>query len=205
MATDGGESYKARRKLVIETAAEVFKEKGYEAASINDIAQKLSTDRASIYYYAASKEELFIEIVNVVLDENLKVANAIAKRKGNPRERLTALIEEMISSYDRNYPFMYVFIQDMPRIALDDAPWVKVAIDKTRQFESTVTKILRQGQASGIFRKDIPLELTEMGLFGMVNWTHRWYKPGGKAAPSDIAKAFAAVFFDGVSVPEKSA
>src|ERR1700683_2686492 len=54
MAKAGGEAYKARRKLIIETAAQVFKDKGYEAASLNDIALVLGTDRASLYYYAAS-------------------------------------------------------------------------------------------------------------------------------------------------------
>jgi TetR/AcrR family transcriptional regulator, cholesterol catabolism regulator len=200
MAREGGDAYKTRRKLVIETAAEVFKEKGYAAASINDIAQRMSTDRATLYYYAASKEELLSEIVSMVLDENLKVAKSIAAKKGDPRERLSALVAAMISSYDRNYPFMYVYIQDMARLGELNAEWAKETGRKSRVFESMVVKILREGQSAGIFRKDIPIELVEYTLFGMINWTNRWYKPGGKSSPEDVANAFCAIFFDGVSV-----
>jgi TetR/AcrR family transcriptional regulator, cholesterol catabolism regulator len=197
MAKAGGEADKARRKLIIETAAQVFKDKGYEAASLNDIAQVLGTDRASLYYYAASKEELLNEVVNVVLDENLRVAKRIAATDGNPRERLSALILEMISSYDRNYPFMFVYIQDMARIADQNVPWARKLVTKTRKFESLILEMLRDGQGSGIFRKDVPLELADLSLFGMINWTHRWYRPGGRSTPEDVANAFCAIFFDG--------
>ncbi|HWE68153.1 MAG TPA: TetR/AcrR family transcriptional regulator [Acidimicrobiales bacterium] len=197
MAKEGGEAYKARRKLIIETAAQVFKDKGYESASINDIAQQLDTDRASLYYYAASKEELLNEVVNIVLDENLKVAKRISATSGNPRQRLTALIEDMISSYDRNYPFMYVYIQDMTRIAEQNVPWAKETVTKTKKFESMIRTMLRDGQASGHFRKDVPLILADFSLFGMINWTHTWYKPGGKSSPKEVANAFCTIFFDG--------
>jgi TetR/AcrR family transcriptional regulator, cholesterol catabolism regulator len=197
MANGGGDAYKARRRAVVETAAHVFREKGYQAASINDIARELGTDRASIYYYIGSKEELLVEVVNVVVDEIYRVAVRIATMKSNPKERLSAIIREMVASYDRNYPFMYVYIEDMARIAYWDVPWAKETVQKAQRFEAVVQDLLREGASWGVFREDVPMELADFSLFGMINWTHRWYKPGGRYSPTEVANAFCTIFFDG--------
>src|SRR5689334_1451997 len=55
--------YQERRQSIVDAAARVFQERGFEATSIGEIAEKLKTDRASIYYYFGSKQELFPEIV----------------------------------------------------------------------------------------------------------------------------------------------
>lgn len=74
-------NYQAKRRELLQDAAIVFQEKGYEAATLNDIAERFGTDRASIYYYFASKKELFQalfhDVVSGVLDENIKAAEAV--------------------------------------------------------------------------------------------------------------------------------
>src|SRR5947209_7217760 len=79
---DGSESYQMRRQEIVRVAAGVFEEKGYEAATLNDIADRLGTDRASLYYYVGSKEELLHEIVHSVLADNVAAAERIAAQAG---------------------------------------------------------------------------------------------------------------------------
>jgi TetR/AcrR family transcriptional regulator, cholesterol catabolism regulator len=61
-------------------------------------------------------------------------------------------------------------------------------------------KLIREGETEGLLRDDIDIHLVEFALFGMINWTHRWYKPGGSSSPKEVADAFIAIFFDGVAV-----
>src|SRR5439155_19978765 len=156
------------------------REKGFEATTLNDIAERLGTDRASLYYYVGSKEELLHEIVRQVLDENVAAAERIRADAGRPVEKIEALIEHMILSFDRNYPHMFVYVEDLARIARQESDWARDVIGKTKRFESIVVEILQDGRADGWFRSELPNNISAMALFGMVNWTARWYKLGWK-------------------------
>jgi len=68
---EGKASYTRRREEIIHTAARVFRRLGYDVTTLNDVAKELSTDRASLYYYVGSKEELLHEIVRDVLQQNV--------------------------------------------------------------------------------------------------------------------------------------
>jgi AcrR family transcriptional regulator len=198
---DGGEGYRARRQEIVKEAAKVFREKGFEATTLNDIAERLGTDRASLYYYVGSKEELLHEIVRRVLEENVAAAEQVLAQAGTPVEKIQALVEHMILSFDRNYPHMFVYVEDLARIARQDTDWARDVIQKTRRFEEIVVRILEDGRADGSFRSDLPNHISAMALFGMINWTHRWYKPGSKQSAKAIAETFSALFLDGYRNP----
>jgi AcrR family transcriptional regulator len=193
---NGGESYQTRRKEIIQAAAKVFREKGFDAATLNDIAKKLKTDRTSLYYYAGSKEDLLQEIVRQVLDENVAAAEGVLAGGGTPTEKIQKLVEHMIISFDKN-PMMFVFVEDMARIARQRTDWARDVLQKTKRFESIIVEILNDGRADGSFRADLPNQISAMALFGMINWTHRWYKPGSAKTAKEIADTFCALFLDG--------
>jgi len=197
---EGNAAYKARRNEIIHVAAHVFRDLGYEAATLNDVAKELGTDRASLYYYVASKEELLHEIVRDVLTHNLEAAEAIRKRRISVPEKIEALITEMISSFDANYPHMYVYIEDMRRVSREDSEWAQDVVRSTKRFETIVMDILDKGRRDGSLKAEIPAELSAFSLFGMANWTYRWYRPNSKYTPQEIARVFAAIFLSGAAV-----
>jgi TetR/AcrR family transcriptional regulator, cholesterol catabolism regulator len=199
---DGGEGYKSRRQEIVAMAANVFKEKGFEPTTLNDIAERLGTDRASLYYYVGSKEELLHEIVSQVLEENVAAAELVLAEAGTPVEKIEALIEHMILSFERNYPHMFVYVEDLARISRQENEWARDVISKTKRFEEIVVQILDDGRADGSFRSDLPNHISAMALFGMINWTHRWYKPGTKGSSAkQIAETFCSLFLDGYRNP----
>ena len=69
---------------------------------------------------------------------------------------------------------------------------------KTRQLEGLVMQLLRDGIASGELRNDLPVRLVTNALFGMFNWTHRWYEPGHMLDPLTISRGFTKIFLDGM-------
>ena len=204
---EGSAAYLAKRSELLQIAGEVFKEKGFEAATLNDIAEVFGTDRAAIYYYFAGKDELFQEVFQAtakkVLDENLAAATRIAALEESAHERLRKLIELQLTSYEANYPYVYVYIQeDMGKVAYQSTPWAKEMVRKTRRFESVVTDVITAGIKSGEFRADLSVPLVAKTLFGMVNWTHRWFKPGDRRySVKQTIDTFSAIFFDGVRRP----
>jgi TetR/AcrR family transcriptional regulator, cholesterol catabolism regulator len=197
--TEGNDEYRARRQELIRVAATVFKEKGYEAATLNDVASRIGADRASLYYYVASKEELFQEAVRGVLDANVAEAERIIAMDGDARDKLKLLVEQLITSYEENYPYMYVYIQeDMRKVASETSSWARQMTRQTRRFETITRTLIRQGIENGTFRDDIRDDLAANALFGMLNWTHRWFKPGRQVGAGEMADAFCMIFFDGM-------
>jgi AcrR family transcriptional regulator len=196
---EGSAAYTARRAEIVQVAAHVFRELGYEVATLQDVAARLNTDRASLYYYVASKEEVLQEIVRDVLDRNLQAAEEIERRRMSVPEKLQALIREMLTSFDENYPHMYVYIEDMSRISRQDSEWSKDVVHKTKRFESIVMDIIDKGRRGGSLRRQLPSELCAMSLFGMINWTYRWYRPGSKYSAEEIAATFTTLFLDGAA------
>jgi AcrR family transcriptional regulator len=197
--TEGGADYKARREELVRVAAEVFQEKGYQASTLNDMAERMGTDRASLYYYVGSKQELFEEVVQEVLEANLKEARRIKKEKLKPAEKLALLVKTMMVSYEENYPFTYVYIQeDMSQVGNQDSDWARAMTSRTRSFEKIVRSFIEDGIAAKEFRRDISPAVAANGLFGMLNWTHRWFKPGREADANQVAEWFSSLFLDGM-------
>ena len=194
---DGGVVYMARREEIVQAAAHVFRERGFEAATLRDVAAALNTDRASLYYYVGSKEELLQQIVSEALRRDIEIAEAVKRSRVGSREKIAALIESMVDSYDKNYPHMMVYIEDLGRIARQDSEWSIDVIEQTRAYESLVHSILRKGQRDGTLRADLPVELSALALFGMINWMHRWYRPDQKWKVQEVAATFTAIFLDG--------
>jgi hypothetical protein len=94
---------------------------------------------------------------------------------------------------------MYVYIQeDMRKVASEKTTWAKQMTRQTRRFEALTVGLIEQGIEEGTFREDVRVDLAANALFGMANWTHRWFKPGRQLGATEMAEAFAAIFLDGM-------
>jgi AcrR family transcriptional regulator len=194
---DGSASYVARREEIIRAAALVFRDRGFEAATLRDVALALGTDRATLYYYVGSKEELLQEIVREVLSRNVRAAEAVKRSRASTPDKIGALIASMVTSYAENYPHIAVYMEDLGRIARQDSEWSTDVIASTRRYESLVRSILNKGRLDGTLRTDLPVELCALALFGMINWMPRWYRPDIKWSPQEVANTFTELFLNG--------
>lgn len=196
---DGGMEYKNKRDELIRVAAMLFKEKGYRSTTLNEIAAAAGLDRASIYYYVDNKEEFFREAIKGVLDANTNEAERLLRMRSlNPKEKLERLVAILMRSYDENYPYMYLYIQEeMHAVAEQQTVWAQEMVQQTQRFETVVITLFKKGIEEGLLRSDISSGLAANALFGMFNWSHRWYKPGVGKSADDVARAFCKIFFEG--------
>lgn len=197
---EGSADYLAKRAELVEIAGRQFKANGFKATTLAEIGHKAGLDRATVYYYFGSKEELFRECVRLGVDANIAECERIFADTDRPaRERLRAVIQQLMSSYDNYYPHMYVYIQEeMNRITSEKSTWAQRIVSQTRTFERIVLRLVNELIQSGELRSDIPVSVAANAIFGMLNWTHRWYQPGGLHSAEQISNAFADIFFDGM-------
>jgi AcrR family transcriptional regulator len=199
LTREKGDDYRARRAELVQVAAEVFNELGYETATLSDVAKKFGTDRASVYYYVSGKEELLFVGIEEMLERNLAEAQRVKKLDLGAREKLELLIGRLVDSYVDTYPLSYVYIEnDMTKIAQSDSPRARAIVDGTRKFQKIMIEMFQQGVDEGVFDDEVPVLLAANSLFGMLNWTHRWFEPGGRWEASELADAFSRVLFRGI-------
>ena len=178
---EGGAAYAERRAEIIATAARIFREKGFRGASLADVAESLGTDRASLYYYIGSKEELFHEIVRDAAEANAQQAEAIRDGAGTAVDKLNiygradGLLLGPLPVPVRVHPGGPEQIAD----GRSAWAWQMTVIDK--RYDDAVIGIVESGFGDGSIRPVGSARVIAYGLIGMVNWTHRWYREGPAA------------------------
>jgi len=188
-------AYTSRRREIVEAAARLFRKNGFASTSFNDIAEALGTDRATIYYYVASKRELLLEAVRDAVAGVSNGALEIRNSSDPPAEKLRKLISSLMTSYAENYPNQFVYIQEgMAVNKVQDAHLFKLG----KLYERCVVEVIEEGMAEGSFRRGSDPKVIMYGLLGALNWTHRWMNPRGRLSAQEIADTFSSLFLEGL-------
>ena len=176
------ERAEAQRRRILLAAARVFAEKGYFAATVDDIAEKLETTKGTIYYYFSSKEEIFAEIRLTAISDAIQRLGAIIARGEPPEPTLRAAITDLIG---------HIFgTVDRYAIVLAD-PHVLGAGNRTRirnlqrRYERRIQEILEDGIRQQAFIDKDP-KLMAFTILRASLSVANWYRPGGSWQPDDI-------------------
>ncbi len=199
---DGRASYATRRQEITEAAIRVFNKMGYKGASVSAVAAELGIDRATLYYYYSSKEQMFDEIVRSVLEGNDELARRIAASPMSPTRKLRELVTAMMLSYAKNYPLLYIYIrEDLTQVSGTRSSWSDQMRALNRSIEHSIVAIIEQGYADGSFRQLGSARTVAYGILGMLNWTHRWFRPDRSETAEEIGKVFAEMVLAGLESP----
>lgn len=196
----GSDSYQQRRREIAHAAAGVFNKKGFQATSLGAVAAELGIDRASLYYYIGSKEELFDEVVRDVTEDNVARAMAIEASDDPPAQKLRALITDLMDSYARNYPLLYIYIRENLTLApADRSSWAAQMKRLNKRYEEAATAIVQQGLDDGSFRAIGSARVIAFGVLGIVGWTNRWFVPErSRESAAEIGIAYAEMILTGL-------
>jgi AcrR family transcriptional regulator len=138
-----------RMQEIIRVAAELFGERGYDAVSLEDVAERLDVTKGSLYYYFASKDELGTAAIETLGAEwTTRLEQLPEAQDGPPGKRLRALIREQVTVAVRDYPAalrLYLVPNDWPQAQRDRIKELRRRHD--RLFRTAV----EEGVASGEF------------------------------------------------------
>ena len=202
---DSSISYQARKQEIADAAVRVFNRLGFQRASISAVAAELEIDRASLYYYISSKEDLFDEIVRKVVESNLDTAKAIEASAATPGDKIHDLVISLMKSYADSYPLLYIYIREnLSHVSDKRSDWSRYMRGLNTQMSDLITSIIEQGYADGSFRKAGPSHIVAFGILGLVGWTHRWFRPEkSDVSADDIGKTYADFVLGGLVAPPK--
>lgn len=196
----GARKSDATRARILDAAAEVFWKKGFALTRLTDIAKKARTRPSSIYYYFESREAVVEEVLRIANDHTARsVREAIANLPANAtiREKISAAIRGQLDSVLSSDPYtsahMRIFDQIPPKMR---EHFLGVLDDNAEIWRA----LIFEAKAAGMLRDDLDPSVVRLLLFGMMNWSIEWYRPG-RLSPANVADHAAAIFFDGVFKP----
>lgn len=181
----------------MDAAAEVFVEKGYHGANVQDIAEKVGMLKGSLYYHIQSKEQILVDLIlGVVRVLEKGLSSVVVDEEGQePREKLRAAIISHMSSYEKYFREVTVFLNEMPNLP----PSVRRRVVKAvKEYEKIWISIIEEGISSGQFKRDIDMRIVLNAIFGMCNWTHKWFSETGRLSPTEISNVYADLILEGL-------
>ena len=186
------------RERILDAAAAAFRERGFAATRLSDIAERAELQAPSLYYHFASKEELIEVVLALGVTRTFEHVRARVAEvpEDDPLSRLRAAIEghvEMVletGNYSAANLRLYGQMPDDIRRRLQRIQ---------RRVGRYWNELLVQARDAGAIRSDLNLSAVRMLILGALNWTAEWYRPGGLTA-EQIASQATALVLEGLAV-----
>lgn len=173
----------SRKEQVIRKAAELFKEKGYAAASMRDLAQLLGIEAASLYSHIKSKEEILRSLCFDMAAEFRKSLEEVEKKNLPASEKLRQGIIGHIQVMAKDLTASAVFMNEHRHLS---QPYLRDFLLLRINYINRFKAIIEQGTRSGEFKNSIDKKLAVMTLFSSLNWMPMWYDPSGLIEPIEL-------------------
>ena len=157
---------------LLHVVAEVFNERGYEAASMADLARASGLTKSTFYHHVSGKEELLRLVVDRALDALSRVFDEDSPAHGRPVERLEVLLRSTAEVLVAELPYVTVLLRVRGNTAVE-----RDAVARRRAFDARLAALVAAAADAGEVRADIDPRLASRLLFGMVNSISEWYRP----------------------------
>lgn len=189
-------SDKQKLREICRIAARVFFEKGYDGASMQDIAQSVGLTKAGLYHHVGSKDQLLFEIMNYGMDILHETVLDRVKAIADPRERLRQTIIGHIDLIVRARDLEITVILHENR-SLKGALRKKINARK-REYIQMLEDLIAEVQQHSAVRPLITPRLAAFALLGIVNWLYQWYRPEGPIKEQELAQTYVDFFLRGL-------
>jgi len=173
-----------RREDLLRVCARLFREKGFDGTSIRDVSQAAGMHSGSPFYHFKSKQEMLVAVMEQGLTEGLKHLEAVAAMRLAPAEKFRKLVRAHLETICADgHDFIPVMLYDWR--SLTPAHRRRVIALKDR-YDALWQKVTDELQAQGVMPGDA--QLARLFTFGVLNWTARWYRAGGRKSLDEIAE-----------------
>jgi AcrR family transcriptional regulator len=186
----------SRKEQIFRTAAELFREKGYVASSMRDLAQRLGIEAASLYSHIRSKEEILHNICFEMAVEFRKSLEEVEKQKDlTASEKLRRGIIGHVQVMARDLTASAVFMNEHRHLS---EPFLRDFLLLRINYINRFKAIIEDGVKAGEFKSNIDVKLAVMTLFSSFNWMPQWYDPGGHIDPVELGRQLTDMLVNGL-------
>jgi AcrR family transcriptional regulator len=184
----------ARTDHIYRVAAGIMCRKGYEATSMNDIADAVGLTKAGMYHYIRGKEHLLFEIMSYAMDMVDQNVIGPAQEIADPEERLRLIVELHAKRILEVGGEVTILLEEMWALT---PPHRRTIQSRKRVYFEMIRHTLEELAEADKLRQVDPTVAT-FSLLGMVNWISRWYRRDGKLSVDAVLRDFSEIAMNSV-------
>ena len=182
------------REDILEAAAQVFRQKGFHGASMQDIAKAVNLQKPSLYHHVSSKQEILLALLDRALELLLERISAISSQDIPADQKLREMVRAYLQILAENMDLSAVLLFE--HRSLERKQHARHVPNRDK-FEALWRNVLEEGVAANLFVCDDPA-LTTRAILGILNWTITWYRPEGALHIDEIADHYSSLLLNGL-------
>lgn len=183
-----------KRLLILKTAAELFATQGYEATSLDMIAEHVGIHKATLYHYISNKETILYECLQLSFKDLDLLIEEMKSAETCVFTRLQKFAVQLAIAQNNVFGRCLVLVGARPLENSGASTQIK---DFQRRLDLTIRGLIEEGIRDGKIKACSPSMFAAM-LFGSLNWVPRWYKEGKGQTIPEIAEIFMTTLIDGI-------
>jgi AcrR family transcriptional regulator len=183
-----------RKDQIRVQAQTLFRERGYAATSMRDIAESLGIEAASLYNHIHSKEQILQEICFRMAEHFFAAIEPISKSSVVPVEKLRLVIEAHLAVIAAHNDASAVFLHEWRHLG---EPYLSDFKLMRNRYEKIFRSLIEDGMKSGDFR-DMNVALTVRTMLSAMNWTYESYSGKRKIDPAETASHIGTMMLNGI-------
>lgn len=182
------------RDDILDAAADIFSTKGFDATSMQDIANAVNLQKASLYYHFSSKQDILYALLNQALSLLINSLEKVIDAPLSPEEKLRRAMVAYLEIIAGQQNLAAVLL--LEHRSLDPDLRAKHIYQRDR-FERIWRDLVLDGIQSGVFYCHDP-SLVGRAILGILNWTVTWYRKEGPCSSEEIANHFSSLLLNGL-------
>jgi AcrR family transcriptional regulator len=192
-----------QRRAILNTAATLFRKRGYEETRVRDIVERLRISEVTFFNYFPTKDALITAFALEMLEFSIaSVKRELARHDCSVRERIRSVIRQWATSWDSD-PEFHALVAEHSRLMTDVRGVLR---DRSLQLYGQYERLFAEGQKRGEIRRDQkPLHLAEMmeGMLILIagNWVSGWWENRSDSLEDRFMNAMD-VFLEGCAPPK---
>jgi AcrR family transcriptional regulator len=185
------------RERLLDAAAQVFAERGYRAASVEEIATAAGVTKGAVYWSFKGKEDLFFALINERVDRRARELISVTERA--PREIETApLISRGISSFADEQQALVLLLQEYWAVAVRDEELRERYVQRQRALRDQLAHALESRHRTTEVPLTLPAEALATGIIGLASGLAQERIADPEAVPEELLGELLSLLYDGL-------
>jgi AcrR family transcriptional regulator len=172
-----------RFEEIVDASASIFRRKGYNATSLQEIADEVGLLKGSLYYYIETKEDLLAAVLERVHEAIAGQNNDWRAFEDDPLGALRSFVEGHLRLTLDNLTYAEVYFREHKSLGPERMEQIIAARDS---YESDFRSLVRQANEAGLLRPGVTPAFAARAVFGIVNWVYYWYRPHGPLGVNEV-------------------
>ena len=184
------------RHEILRAAAQLFRERGYDAASMNDLAATLNLSKGALYHHFQSKDEILFHIMEHAMEITEEQVKKPVLALTDPEDRLRTCIRlhihVVLQTRDREITVMLHENHPLPE------EFRRRINARKKEYVHFVEGLIADAQRARAGKSHVNPKVGAFALLGMINWIYQWHRPDGAITEAELVDQFTEIVCTGI-------